>query len=244
MAITCLVCLVSFAQWVLTPTATPSKPSTVWTSMGLGASGTFLGWHLASQDHSSSSPMQAGPMCFAHSDPHMCRDSLQTGYVRGIFCAILLYILYVCVVVHELEPTSDQSPEEGQLSLEVGFWFLCLTGYLLLVTILLNTTVQLDWFTGSSLPFLVGISTFLFSAYCFFPSVALDDGRARPSPSTGAARPDNPTWCLRWLLSPLWRQEVCGESLQVVSPYSLLWFLHPGAWSTRKIKNWPTERTR
>ena len=36
-------------------------------------------------------------------------------------CSDLIYTMYVAVV-HELEPTPEQSPEEGHLSLEVRDW--------------------------------------------------------------------------------------------------------------------------
>lgn len=61
-----------------------------------------------------------------------------------IFCSRLIYIMYVAVV-HELEPTTDQSPEEGQLSLEVSDWFWCYScvviNYILALSIV-QSTVQ------------------------------------------------------------------------------------------------------
>lgn len=85
---------------------------------------------------------------------------------------------------------------------------------------------------------------------CFFLTntstslVSPDGSRVRSSPSSGATRQNNLLGCLQWHLSSLWRPEVCGQSLQVVSPHPFLWFLHSGARSTWKVENRTAEGTR
>lgn len=78
MEITCSVCLAFFALWAWTLTQTSSRTWAVWTSMGPGASGSFSGWHLASQDRSFSSDMQAGSVTSTESsnilDRMLCRQ--------------------------------------------------------------------------------------------------------------------------------------------------------------------------
>lgn len=74
--------------------------------------------------------------------------------------------------------------------------------------------------------------------------VSPDGSRVRSSPSSGATRQNNLLGCLQWHLSSLWRPEVCGQSLQVVSPHPFLWFLHSGARSTWKVENRTAEGTR
>lgn len=78
----------------------------------------------------------------------------------------------------------------------------------------------------------------------FMFSASPGDCRLWPSAPTGAARQDYSPWRVQWLLPPLWRQEVCGQGLQVVSPHPVLRFLCAGASATWKIENWTPEGTR
>lgn len=129
MEITCLGFLVYFALWVSTPTRTLSRISTVWTSTGPGASGTFSGLHSALQGHSCSFLMQVSPKYTEQTQQRVCNRKTYLT-VSGVWllyfflvfyctCSALIWPICVFVVVHELEPTPDQSPEEGQLSHEV-----------------------------------------------------------------------------------------------------------------------------
>jgi len=84
---------------------------------------------------------------------------------------------------------------------------------------------------------------FDFNRVLVYVCLPLGDGRVRSSPSAGAAGQDNLFGPLHWLLSPLWRQEVCCQGLQAVSSHPVLWFLHSGARPTRKTENRTTEGT-